>query len=277
MVTQNGDRLEVMSQLKSETPASPFLYLGVWRKFMFKILEGAGIYCFENLINGKKYIGQSDNLRRRILRHIRELKNNNDSSKILQNAYNKYGEDGFELYLIDECAVELLNEREIYWIKELGSNQSEWGYNISWGGEAFMRGVETTQEHRLHLSLATSGSRNGMYGRPASEASKTATREWAKIRIFTQETRDKISYSNMARKSENASSIYKGVTKDDRNHFIARIHNIYLKKREYIGYYKNEIDAAKAFDKKCWEYYHDLLKLNFPEDYKEENNDEGNI
>jgi predicted GIY-YIG superfamily endonuclease len=50
--------------------------------------------------------------------------------------------------------------------------------------------------------------------------------------------------------------------------WTSSISDIKNNKRVSIGYFKNKTDCAKAFDKKCWELYHDKSILNFPEDYK---------
>jgi hypothetical protein len=74
-------------------------------------------------------------------------------------------------------------------------------------------------------------------------------------------------------KHKNSSSEYYGVVidyykyKDKKEiRWIARFSD--NGKEIRLGRYKTEIEAAKSFDKKCWEMYHDLSKLNFPEDYK---------
>lgn len=50
-----------------------------------------GIYCIENIINGKKYIGQSINLKDRLYGHKTKLKHNKHKNRHLQFAVNKYG------------------------------------------------------------------------------------------------------------------------------------------------------------------------------------------
>lgn len=88
-------------------------------KFCTDIPEISGIYCIENLINNKKYIGRARNLHSRLIRHRWELNKNKHLNKSLQRAWNKYGEENFKL-----CAIELypdaldkfLNLLEIYFI-----------------------------------------------------------------------------------------------------------------------------------------------------------------
>ncbi len=60
-------------------------------------------------------------------------------------------------------------------------------------------------------------------------------------------------------------SKYKGVSFDkNRNLFIAYIqHN---GKKYFLGRFKNETDAAKAYDKKALELFGEFAYLNFPED-----------
>lgn len=85
---------------------------------MSKEFEVSGIYCIENKINNKKYIGQSINIWARFLSHIYESNN----SKLT--AYNykiscairEYGKENFILSILEKC--ENLSEREIFYIKK---------------------------------------------------------------------------------------------------------------------------------------------------------------
>ena len=98
-----------------------------------------GIYCITNLINNKKYIGQSANIESRWKEHkLKPFRKCTDKNKCLYRAIRKYGLDNFKFEVIEECSPEELNEREIYWIKfyqtfppELGK-----GYNENEGGDS---------------------------------------------------------------------------------------------------------------------------------------------
>lgn len=90
-----------------------------------------GIYKIENKINGKKYIGQSVNIKQRWSEHRSMLRHNYHENQHLQNAWNKYGEKNFIHSVIEECKQDELNKREKYWIKYYQSYKREKGYNIS--------------------------------------------------------------------------------------------------------------------------------------------------
>ena len=51
----------------------------------------SGIYCIENGINHKKYIGQSKNILYRWKKHISALNSNTHDNSYLQSSWNKYG------------------------------------------------------------------------------------------------------------------------------------------------------------------------------------------
>lgn len=89
-----------------------------------------GIYKITNNINGKIYIGQSNNIQRRFLEH----KNRGATSRILVDiAIQKYGKENFSFEVIEECTIEQLNQKEMYWISYFNSVEN--GYNCSVGGD----------------------------------------------------------------------------------------------------------------------------------------------
>ena len=95
-----------------------------------------GIYKITNNINGKIYIGQSNNIKRRFSEH----QTKGSTSKIpVDEAISKYGKENFTFEIIEECSVEELNEKETKWITYF--NSIEEGYNCSLGGEQQSIGI----------------------------------------------------------------------------------------------------------------------------------------
>ncbi len=78
-----------------------------------------GIYKITNKINGHCYIGQSRNIDKRWRDHKIASHNKNDKgyNYPLYQAFRKYGIDNFSFEVIEECSINLLNEKEHYWIK----------------------------------------------------------------------------------------------------------------------------------------------------------------
>lgn len=113
-----------------------------------------GIYKIENKINGKIYIGSSVNLSKRKERHFRNLKNNIHENFHLQNAYNKYGKNGFEFIIVKRTSRDnMLVEEQKLLDKYAGTSNC---YNILLiAGSPFMKGRIKSEEHRRKLSAAT--------------------------------------------------------------------------------------------------------------------------
>ena len=89
------------------------------------------IYKTTNLINGKIYVGK------RIFNKEKFLKTNYyGSGTLLKSSIIKYGLESFERVILEEVDNEILSDREIYWIKELESNNLEIGYNLTTGGNS---------------------------------------------------------------------------------------------------------------------------------------------
>lgn len=98
------------------------------------------IYRYTNLNNNKKYVGQTNNIDRRIREHKSNAFNPNSvnyDDKIHQ-AIRKHGYDNFKIDILEiinnAIDYELVNEREQFWIKEENSLITKWGYNVLEGG-----------------------------------------------------------------------------------------------------------------------------------------------
>lgn len=82
-----------------------------------------------NIINNKKYIGQSVDILGRAYGHICESKNSksNGYDYPLYRAFRKYGIENFEVVVIKECNIEDLNYWELHYISDY--NTISEGYN----------------------------------------------------------------------------------------------------------------------------------------------------
>lgn len=68
-----------------------------------KLQKKAGTYMIQNVLNGHRYVGSTNNFKRRLNKHRSELRTNKHHSIPLQRAYNKYGEDKFVIVILEEC------------------------------------------------------------------------------------------------------------------------------------------------------------------------------
>ena len=129
----------------------------------------SGIYMIRNTSTGKCYIGQSDNVKRRVDAHERALRHNKHYNKYLQRSWNMHGADHFEFLLIEECSVDSLDEREVFYIDRYGAYTD--GYNLNFGGgsnRGYVHSEESKQKIRdSHWNC--SGENNPMYGHSVKE------------------------------------------------------------------------------------------------------------
>ena len=95
------------------------------------------IYKITNTINGKIYIGQTVcTLKKRWGEHVSASKSHcpTVSNSYFIRAIRKYSPDNFKHEIIEECPNDMLDNREIYWIKFYDSTNPAVGYNICRGG-----------------------------------------------------------------------------------------------------------------------------------------------
>jgi group I intron endonuclease len=231
--------------------------------------ELCGIYCYENLKNGKKYVGQSVNLKKRIKDHERNyIKKRFEEtlcgeSYALWGAIKKYGRENFKVSILEICTTDVIDEREIYWISFLKSHVTQNGYNIQFGGGNTNRGITFSKEHRLKISVATKGNKNPFFGKTVSPENRKIISEANKGKVLSEEHKlkllksvlgkkkskshkNKISKALSGKKRKNSTSVYIGVVKK-LNSWVSQIH--LNKKQIHIGSSKTEIDAAIKYDK----------------------------
>lgn len=110
-----------------------------------------GIYYFRNTINDKYYIGQAQELRKRVLHHKSNFENNRYDAPIYR-ALKKYGWEAFECGVVEVIDLpkgqernDKLDEREIFYIEKYNS-YGKTGYNQTHGGDAGITGYKFTEE-----------------------------------------------------------------------------------------------------------------------------------
>lgn len=110
-----------------------------------------GIYKITNMVNNKCYIGQSIDINRRFKEHQNGLNKKVGHNPYFQNAWDKYGEENFAFEIIEEVDdTNLLDEREIFYISFYKSNDKDYGYNATPGGNCFIGKEET--RNKLSIS-----------------------------------------------------------------------------------------------------------------------------
>ncbi len=131
------------------------------------------IYLVTNKVNQKVYVGQTvRTLEARQYRHFQSAGYGSDT--YFHRALRQYGKENFEWSVLDQAVSRSeLNKKERHWIKFYKATNSQYGYNLTFGGE----GGIPTEETRLRLSLAHIGKPNGCLGHKHSEETKEKIRQ----------------------------------------------------------------------------------------------------
>ena len=91
------------------------------------------IYKITNKVNGKSYIGQT---RYTIEFRLKQHQHKKDNT-YFHNAIHKYGIENFSIEILEECNIEDLNSREIFYIAKYNTFKD--GYNLTIGGDGNRR------------------------------------------------------------------------------------------------------------------------------------------
>lgn len=150
-----------------------------------------GIYKIENKVNGKVYIGSSANLSRRLYEHRRLLRNGVHRNAHLQSAWIQYGEESFDLRVIELTAVDaLFYERK--WIAAFRSAERDFGYNIAVDTQANQLGLKRSPQTCALIGASKIGNKNRL-GKSLPQEVREQIAKKLRGRRASQATKDKLS------------------------------------------------------------------------------------
>ena len=121
-----------------------------------------GIYEIVNKTNGHRYLGSSKDVDTRLRKHRGYLRKGTHRNKVLQSAWDQYGENSFEFRFIEEAENPKI--REQYYL-----DTCDLQYNISdlATGPSFL-----SEETKKNISRAKSGANHQYFGKKRPEMSE---------------------------------------------------------------------------------------------------------
>ena len=164
------------------------------------------IYKVTNILNGKMYIGQSLDPKRRFAEHLsRDYEKRNSRSRIGR-AIKKHGKNNFEFQILCWCPDKAYADMVETKLIEAHDTRRV-GYNICVGGKGTGSGEDhpkfghkESEETRYKKSQAQSGARNPNYGKKLSDETCAKLSAVRKGRIITPEWRAKIGSANKGKR-----------------------------------------------------------------------------
>lgn len=155
--------------------------------------------------NNKKYIGITGQ------KPERRWRKNGEGYKdhlYFWRAIQKYGWDNFKHEILySGLTKDEAEEKEIDLISYYKSNDSDYGYNMSIGGESGSKGYKYTEEQRMRMSENHKGEKNGMYGKHHSEESIEKGRIKHLRENLSPDTIHKMSVAKKGKKRSNESIV----------------------------------------------------------------------
>jgi group I intron endonuclease len=142
----------------------------------------------------KVYIGQSKNLKKRF-RYYKSFHCKNQIA--LYRSFLKYSVENHTFEIIEECTIELLNERERYWQENYNS--------VNNGLNCLL--TSTKEKKKVYSKETIEKMSNSLKGRIITKEWRENLSKSGKGRVFSQETRNKIIKNNTGRKYSNETKL----------------------------------------------------------------------
>lgn len=182
----------------------------------------SGVYQIYNTITSDLYVGSSKNIENRVKNHKWQLNKNSHPNQHLQNAWNFYGEDAFNISILEECNPEkvILLEREQHYLDLL---KPQYNFCKTAGSCLGIKRKPFTSEHRQKMSEAAK-KRNGRALTPETKE-KISLAKTGKER--SPDTKNKISN---AHKGKTLSEEHKQKIRDSVIRHLSTKEKIYVRK-----------------------------------------------
>lgn len=196
------------------------------------------VYKITNKVNGKIYIGiTNQGVATRWYKHTSDSRGN--STFPLHNAIRKYGTDNFQIDVIEVVDdVEVLKERECYWIKEFNSYDRSKGYNLTLGGDGTFG--------RFHSQETKNKIRQKALGRVRSTQSKeNQSKSIKEHNIFN--------HNEMSERAKKGNTIRWSNPESRKNASLSNVNNKIIlqfdKEMNFITEHRSASEAARLINK----------------------------
>jgi len=219
------------------------------------------IYKVTNTINDKAHVGKTTkSLEQRWKEHCNAAERGDQT--YFYSAVRKYRPESFKVEILEVIrSGNHLDHAERHWIKRLKTYFSEFGYNLTFGGD----GGKLNEVSRRKLSLSHLGKSPSLETRRklslvqkgrviSEEARRKMRRAWEKRRLIpvSLETRRKLSLISKGRPQSLATRLKKSLSLKGRTFSAERCHNISLARKGQVRSLESRQQQSLARKGKPW-------------------------
>jgi len=174
------------------------------------ITEKFCVYKITNLVSGTLYIGKTNNMIDRFKSHITAA-NSGNNNQIICKAIAKYGSNNFSIELIDDnLSEDMAFLLEISWINLLKSTGNRL-YNMTIGGEG-RSGLKHSEETKKKMSESQKGKIVSEETKAKQSIAHLGDKTFNFGKQLPESTRNKISQSNLGKKTKLSKSLINQIT-----------------------------------------------------------------
>lgn len=208
---------------------------------------------------GKIYIGKTYDFKKRFYDY--KCKRYRSKKSIIIDSIKKYGWESHVMDVVEEVDEVLLNEREIFWIKELGTYayENEKGMNLTRGGDGQRHSWKHDVE-RVNQAKKRCGENAPNYGRKVSAETKKKIAD--SVRVFNLKNGKKPPYWAVLMAVENRQKPI--VCYDKYGHFVSEFKSI-KEASVSLGLDRKSVnDAVNGIQKHSGGYVFKNKTTNYP-------------
>lgn len=194
------------------------------------------IYCYTNKINGKKYVGQAVNFKKRHQQHCCNsfYENSIDYNLPFHRAIRKYGIENFEINILKENLTSqcLLNFWESYYIDKFDSlAKNQKGYNVASGGFNGYSCAGKTEEEMIEIRNKMSEAKKD---KPRSDETRQQISKTMKSKNLkrTEEHKRKVSEANKGKRHSQEAKVK--ISEANKGNNTSKLIDRYTTEGEYV-------------------------------------------